>query len=144
MNQVTMSSQWADENPNMDDMPAGSAHYKCVLRFQRRQMTVVFSQGPAVCRDPKAEDVLYCLLSDMSSLDCSTGFQDWASDMGYDLSFEDTYPGDESEKGLRAKRTYAAVQRQSDKLRNLLSSDALDGFRNADDPERFLKRLCKR
>jgi hypothetical protein len=129
-----MSHRMVASNPNMDDMPHGSAHYKCVLRYQRRQMTVYFSHGPAICADPQARDVLDCLLSDMYSVEGACGFMDWARDMGVDLNDEDAE--------RKARKTYNAIDRQSDKLRNLLGWETLRDLRQADDTEKAIKRLC--
>ena len=137
MNRVTIQSRMVDSNPHMADMLPGSAHYKVRLNYQRRQMTVFFSHGPAICSDPTAESVLECLLSDMSSVECARDFADWCRDMGYEVNrYEDP------EAYESARKTYQTIQRQTVKLRNLLG-DTLQDYGNATDPERFLKRLCK-
>lgn len=100
---------WADSNPHMDDMPAGSRHYRVTLRYKGRQMTVPFSCGPLIEREPSAKDVLECLLSDSCGAD--EAFEDWCAELGYDSD------------SRKAERTYKAVQAQSVKTRNLLGSE---------------------
>jgi hypothetical protein len=78
---ITMSADWADSNPNIDTMPPGSRHWRCTLRCQRRRLTIYFSQGPAIEREPTVEDVLDCLASDAG---CASTFEDWCADFGYD------------------------------------------------------------
>lgn len=108
---------WADANPNMNDMPAGSRHYRVRLRYKGRQMTVPFSCGPAIEHEPSAEDVLECLLSDSSGAD--EAFEDWCDDLGYDSD------------SRRAERTYKLIQAQAIKTRNLLG-DEYDSFMAAE------------
>jgi hypothetical protein len=129
MNQVTIQSHMVGSNPHMSDMPDGSAHYQVRLNYQRRQMTLHFSHGPAICADPTAEGVLECLLSDLSGAD--ENFQDWADGLGYDTD------------SRKAEKTYNVVKAQAVKTRNLLG-DALQEFYDAPDQERFLRKLCKR
>lgn len=109
---VKMSVSWADENPNMDGMPAGSRHFKCVLRFQRRRLTTYFSQGPAIEREPSVEDVLDCLAMDASVVANAGSFEDWCGEYGYDTD------------SRKAERTYAACQEQAQGLERLLGESA--------------------
>lgn len=106
---VTMTAEWADENPNMSVMPEGSTHWKCVLSYKGRRMTVHFSMGPAHHKEPTAEDVLDCLFSDASSADES--FEEWCGCYGYDTD------------SRKAELTYKAVQKQTAGLRRLLGED---------------------
>jgi hypothetical protein len=106
-NAIRMTSEWADENPNMADMPAGSSHYKCTFRKGSKQMTVYFSQGPAICREPTAKDVLDCLASDATA--DLTSFEDFCSEFGYDVD------------SRRAERTFNAIKRQTEKLQRFLN-----------------------
>ncbi len=107
MSRVKAVATIADANPNMTGMPAGSTHWRVTLRSRGRQMTVPFSQGPAICKEPSAADVLDCLASDAASAE-GRSFEEWASDMGYD--------GD----SRRALKTFNAVERQTEKLRRFL------------------------
>lgn len=109
---VRMACDWADENPNMDDMPDGSTHYRCLLRYGRRRLTVPFSMGPAHCKEPELADVLDCLASDACSYDNARDFEDWCAEYGYDTD------------SRKAERTYRAVERQREGLYRLLGDEA--------------------
>lgn len=93
---ITAEAFLIDQRPDqlMGDMPAGSRHWRVVLHGAplhpgssakcRRQLTVYFSQGPAIEHEPSAEDVLDCLASDWASWDNARDFAEWASEYGYD------------------------------------------------------------
>ena len=112
---MSMTATRVDNNPNMDDMPAGSTHWKCVLHFDNRQMTVPYSMGSAHSNDPEIEDVLECLASDASTLEyClnrEPSFEEWAYDLGYDTD------------SRKAERTYKAIKQQAKELRRLLENE---------------------
>ncbi len=109
---VRMTADWADSNPHMSGgMPNGSSHYKCTLRCGRRQMTVYFSQGPAICREPTVEDVLDCIASDAAGFENAGSFEDWAGDYGYDTD------------SRSAEKTYRVIETQARKLRQLLYTE---------------------
>ena len=116
-NRVRATSEWADTNPHMSDMPPGSSHWRVTLRYQGRQMTVPFSMGPAHSHEPEAAEVLECLLSDASGAD--EDFENWAADLGYDPD------------SRKAERIYKTVQRQTLKLSRLLGDD-YDTFMQAE------------
>jgi hypothetical protein len=109
LKRVKITCKRAKVNPHMTDMPAGSAHWRCTLRYRGRQMTCPFSQGPAICREPTAEDLLECLLMDASGAD--QPFEDWAGDYGYDTD------------SRKAERTHNACVAQTEKLKRLLGED---------------------
>jgi hypothetical protein len=113
---VKFSATMTDKNPNMDDMPSGSAHWKCQIRRGRRSMTVHFSQGPAVCREPTAADVLDCLASDAAGYENARSFEDWCGEYGYDTD------------SRKAERTFRAVEAQSTALARLLSPDEFNAL----------------
>lgn len=100
-----------DSNPQMSDMMPGSRHFRVTLRRSGKQMTVPFSQGPAIEQEPTAEDVLSCLAMDAAGYENARSFEDWASEYGYDTD------------SRRAKKTYKAVERQHDQLERFLPSD---------------------
>lgn len=106
---ITARAEWADGNPNMSDMPAGSSHWRVTLRRKGKQLTVPFSQGPAHSHEPAAIDVLSCLISDASGAE--QRFEDWADDLGFDTD------------SRKAERIYNAVQKQTAKLRRFLGAD---------------------
>jgi hypothetical protein len=101
---ITASADWAERNPNIDGMPPGSRHWRCTLHCQRRRMVVYFSQGPAIEREPTAEDV-DCLASDAG---CASTFEDWCAELGYDSD------------SRKAEQTYRLIREQSEKLAALL------------------------
>jgi hypothetical protein len=94
----------------------GSSHWRVTLRGWDRELTVEFSQGPAICREPTAADVLYCLCSDTVGLDCTDGFHDWCANYGYDAERDD-YADD---RETPAERTYRLVNAQAVTTREFL------------------------
>jgi hypothetical protein len=116
---IKFSAELTDSNPHMTDMPAGSAHYRCRIRRGRRSMLVHFSQGPAICREPTAADVLQCLASDASGVENARGFEDWCGDYGY------------STDSRSAERTYRAIEKQAADLRRVLG-DAFSDLLSAE------------
>jgi len=100
-----------------DDWQRNAHGYTVQLRYQRRSMTVDFWCGSAITREPTAEDVLECLLSDASSAD--QPFEQWAGEYGYDID------------SRKAERIYRQVQRQTASVRRLLGPD-YDKFLNAE------------
>jgi hypothetical protein len=92
--------------------------YSCTLTYKKRRMTVDFWQGSAHRDEPTAKDVLECLLSDASVEDYN-GFEDWASDMGFD------------EDSRKAEKIYRDVLTQTEKLKKLLGDD-YDDFMSAE------------
>src|SRR5262249_40492194 len=111
---VKLESELIEARPDklMDDMPRGSAHWKCVLRCGPRRMTFYYSQGPAVVGEPKIACVLDNLASDAAGFENAPTFQEWAPEYGYDAD------------SRKAERIYNAVERQAGQLRALLGQDA--------------------
>ena len=105
-NRICMESHLVDSNPNISDMPQGSRHWKCVLRYRQRQMTVPFSQGPAIEHEPTVGDVLECLASDSEGFGQS--FDDWCRDYGYNTD------------SRQAERIYKTTYRQVNSLKRFL------------------------
>ena len=112
MKATTMVADWVGTRPDglMGDMPAGSSHWRCVLRHDGRRMTVYFSMGPALTGEPKVSEVMESLLSD--SL-VEQDFHEFCRDMGYD------------EDSRKAERVHKACLRIRDRLRVLLDTDDL-------------------
>jgi hypothetical protein len=92
------------QRPDADTWPRGASHYRVTLRCGRRQHTLWYSQGPAVCREPRLVDVLSCLQSDCRA--SQNTFDDFCAEYGYN---------NDSRRAERAWRdcgkTYAAVDR---------------------------------
>lgn len=68
--------------------------------------------------EPTLTDVLYCLVMDSSVLNTS-GFEEWASDCGYDTD------------SRKAEKTYRACLEQSLQLKSLIGQAALDTLQEA-------------
>lgn len=109
---ITASAEWADTNPNAVDFPDGSTHWKVTLRRKGKRLTVPYSMGPALCREPTADDVLQDLFSDACGYENAGGdFEAWCSEYGYDAD------------SRKAERTFRAVETQTEKLRQFLGED---------------------
>ena len=108
---LTMKCEWADTNPHMSDMPAGSTHWRCTLRRGRKSMILYFSQGPALRGMPTIVDVLTCLALDASGYDDARSFEEWCSEYGYDAD------------SRKAERTFKLIGQQVDALRRLLDDE---------------------
>lgn len=87
----------------------GSTGYTVTLRYKGRQLTCPFYMGSALTGEPSAADVLSCLISDSSA--CDQSFEEWASDLGYDID------------SRKAEATYNACVKSGEKVRRLLGSD---------------------
>lgn len=98
--------------PDYTDGMSDMNWWNVTLRIGRRRMTVPFGMGYAHTGEPSAYDVLSCLLSDASSAD--QDFEDWAADYSYDTD------------SRRAEKTYNAVVRQTEQLRNFLGDKFSD------------------
>jgi hypothetical protein len=97
---------------------ARDAHpYKCVLRFDRRTLTVPFYMGSAHTEEPSAADVLMCLASDARCGEDS--FEDFCSDLGYD------------QDSRKAEKTWRACKAIAPRLRRFLG-DSFDRVANAE------------
>jgi hypothetical protein len=110
-NHIRAESVMVDHNPNMDGSQ-NMDNYKVTLRRKGRQLTIPFSMGVALCREPSAEDVLDCLASDSSSYENYAGsFEDWCGEFGYDTD------------SRKAERTYNVCGTQAGKLKRFLGED---------------------
>ena len=120
-NNLSISSRYADSNPNMANSN-NMNHYKVTIkrkfklngnhldtRYGFRQMTIPFSQGLYFTESPKLDSVLDCLLNDSIGVD-GVIFEDFCSEFGYD------------EDSIKAKKVYEACKKNSKKLKNLLGS----------------------
>jgi hypothetical protein len=86
----------------------------------RPQLTVRFYMGPALAREPKAEDVLDSLASDANGYENARSFEEWASEYGYDPD------------SRTAERLYREVERQTERLRRFLSPRQFEQLVNGD------------
>ena len=89
-NNITCESVYGgNKGPMPDGYMLGTHPYCVTLRRRngdtRRQLSVDFFMGPAHCSEPTAADVMSCLLMDVSTMDSTDGFEDWAGALGYDM-----------------------------------------------------------
>lgn len=127
---ISMTAERWHENPNMQDS-GNMDHWKCVLvrrehtgkRYNARKdgtaivakLTVYFSQGYGHNgREPEVTSVLDCLASEASSVENAQGFEDWASDFGYDTD------------SRKAEKIYHTCEHQAKRLRSFLGEDLYD------------------
>lgn len=110
---MTIHSELIDERPDglMDDMPAGSVHWKVTLRHKGRRMIIYYSQGPAVAGEPKMEDVLGCIARDAADADGYETFEEWCNALGL------------SEDSRKAERIYKAVSKQAEAFQRLCGGE---------------------
>jgi len=107
---ITLTFEIAPKNPNMEDS-AQMNHWKVVLWSKWTWMTTYFSKGLLFNGEaPNVDEVLDCLASDAQGID--QPFEDWASDFGYDPD------------SRKAEKVYKNIQRESEKLKNLLGEKA--------------------
>ena len=109
---VRIRSVLVDANPNMNDMPEGSAHWRVTLSLRRSRMSLHYSQGPAVVEEPKVGDVLDCLASDASSYENARDFADFCADFGCDTD------------SRKAEAIYRVFGRQAASLKRMLGQEA--------------------
>jgi hypothetical protein len=106
---VTGKFERVDNNPHMAGFQG--YHYKCILSYDGRRITVYFSKGYGLKgEEPSIEEILSCLFTDIDSMNSSGGFGFWADELGY--------TGGEIAK---AEKIYKTIQRQEKQLRALLA-----------------------
>jgi len=111
-NRIKARAEWADSDPHMADLQ-NMNHFKVTLRAAGRQMTLYFSQGYGISGEPTAADVLNCLASDSSSIENNllTGFEGWASDLGYDPD------------SRKAEKVFKTCEKQAERLKKFLGEE---------------------
>jgi hypothetical protein len=80
-----------------------------------------YNQGSAIKGNPKLHDVLYCLASDIRSLETSSDFEGWATDFGYDPD------------SRKAEKIYHAIKEENAKLIKALGSEMLNELLNCEE-----------
>ena len=107
-NELTMTCQPADSNPNMDgeDMD----HWLCKMFVKNGDvLPVPFSMGRGHNgKAPELADVLDCLASDAAGWENAQNFEDWASQYGHDTD------------SRRAESIYATVADTADTMKAFL------------------------
>ncbi len=105
---ITISTKAVFANPNMDGSSTMD-NYKVTLKFNGRRLTCYFSKGVGHNgAEPTAEEVLDCLVSDLS---CGESFSEFCSNFGYD------------EDSRKAFRTYSHIISQSFRVKKWLGLD---------------------
>ncbi|AEY69524.1 hypothetical protein AH2_00013 [Burkholderia phage vB_BceS_AH2] len=107
-----------NERPDslMSDMPAGSSHWRVLIKRGDKEMTVHYSMGPAHVGIPEAADVFNSLLMDTSDID-GEAFEDWAENLGYDPD------------SRKAERIFKACQETALHLQTVFTRSELDDLR---------------
>lgn len=109
---VHLSVQRWHENPHLEDSNEMD-HWKCRLRCGHKSMVIYYSMGYShKSAKPTIEYVLDSLASDASTFNQTINFRCWAEDFGYD---PDNY---------KAEKTYQAIEKQAQKLHDVLGGDA--------------------
>ena len=112
-NRITMVCERADVNPDFGNDGRDMDHWRVVLRLKAKTQTRSFSTFFSMYRGyngatPDADTVLDCLASDASAVENTSGFEDWADEVGY------------STDSRTAERIYKALQRNAKRLRAFL------------------------
>ena len=110
---INMTSKPVEANPNMNDMPEGSTHWRCIfsLNASASAFGVYYSMGPALKGEPKADELLDCLASNAATYENARTFDDWCSEYGYDTD------------SRKAERIFKAVFKQAGQLKRFLGDD---------------------
>lgn len=111
-NKLTFKADWVDSRPDGLMSKRGQSHYKCNIRSGGHSMTLYFSMGSAHTKAPELAEVLDCLASDASGYENAQGFEDWASDLGYDTD------------SRSAEKIWRAVERGAKQLKRVLGDAA--------------------
>jgi hypothetical protein len=108
---VTMTAKPIDARTDrlMDDMPAGSTHYRLTFKRGSKRFSTLWSQGPAITSRPDLIEVLQALFMDASA--ANENFEDWANGLGY------------SSDSRKAERIYKACHKLDAKLENMFSRE---------------------
>lgn len=92
-----------------DDWQQKATGWHCTLRYQGRQHSFDFWQGPAISGEPDCSGVLECLLSDAQAGEQS--FDEFCSEFGYD------------QDSRKAEKTWEACQKTTVAIKRLLGND---------------------
>jgi hypothetical protein len=129
MNRITSTITFGNKVPTSEQLESWKHcnPWTVTLRYQRRQYTFPFWTGTGWTSEPETFDALHCILSDASGFENSSGFEDWASDYGYDTD------------SRKAERIYRSVEVVYTNVKRLLGDDFED-FMGMDDDE--MERRC--
>lgn len=102
-NNLKMTSEYRDSNPNMDN--DNMDHWTCKLRAGRKQLTIPFSMGYGHHgKEPSLAGVLECLASDAN---VNPDFEDFCSEFGYNT---------DSRKAEKIHRSCLSIAKRLDKF----------------------------
>lgn len=119
---LTMDVEVTSRNPNMEPSPHMTRHFICKIRGRdvdnggTATHAVFFSQGSGHVKPPTLSEVLDCLASDASDVENANGFEDWASDYGYDPD------------SRKAEKVYNQCVKARDGLRAFLGAAAYESL----------------
>lgn len=88
---ITMTCEWAESNPQMinTEWAKGAQHYKIKLMRKdgnkKRKLTLYYSMGKALCREPTVEEVINCLNQDYLSIQNEPSFEIFAENHGINV-----------------------------------------------------------
>jgi len=117
MHLPSMTTSRTNRNPHMEDSKTPMDHWRCILTYQGRRMTVIYSMGLGHHgKAPQVEEVLDCLFADASA--GMYDFEPFCADMGY------------SPDSRTAERIHKACKSTDIRLHKLLGADyeALEAF----------------
>jgi len=110
-NRITLTSEYADHNPHMDDSQ-NMDNYKCMLRRGNARMTLYFSKGIGHHgTEPTAKEILDCLASDAAGIENSRSCDEWCLEYGYNTD------------SRKAEKTFKACEHLTKRLRTFLGED---------------------
>lgn len=112
---LAMAALKIKERPDGNDgqWDADASHWRLLLKRGSKEIEVYYSQGSAHSNEPDLDDVMYCLLSDVSDIE-DVDFEEWASNLGYDTD------------SRKAERTFEACKKQLLNLRLLFTNKELE------------------
>lgn len=100
----------------MSDMPAGSTHWRVLIKRGTKEIETRYSMGPAHTGEPDGADVFGSLLMDTSDVEGET-FENWADNLGFDTD------------SRKAERIFEACQKTLLNLKTMFNKSELDDLR---------------
>ena len=115
---ITATATWgAKPTPGMENMDA----WTVLLRYQGRSMTVPFYMGYGHGgKQPTAAEVLESLVSDAAAYDNVSDVDEFAAELGYDIS--------EPDELRKVRKIYVGVERNTRKLKQFFGEDFADAL----------------
>lgn len=113
---IKMNFTLVDNPKNALDWAKFKNSYKVVLKYKKRQITIMFYQGNY--NDPEVSDIINCLLSEAYASDVS--FEEWIWEFGYENNKESKFIYDSCLKN--SKKIHSLLGNEFDlfiKLKNL-------------------------